>query len=191
MVRVMDTILFLIGFSVLLVVPGSSSGSVISDQPQITSSDIIEAAYANGYTQILAANLSPKCKEEALNDLAAAHQADANMTCKGVEENLEDLWEIVDTALNSIGQLVTDLNTVINSVPMCWNGEAWYNLPGKLACVFGQISTVWTALKDFWNYNSYVMETVDVIKKYVKCLENKNAVSKNVQVIVETAKLCR
>ncbi|KAF6215662.1 hypothetical protein GE061_010418 [Apolygus lucorum] len=188
----MNTILCLIGFVTLSIIPGSLC-SIDHQQLRITPADIFGAAYTDGYRQILAANLSPKCKEKALKDLAAAHQAEAAMPCTGFVENLEDIGTIVDTAVNSVGSLIDDLNTVFNAVPLCLNSKSGISyIIGLFSCTFGQASILYTALKDFWNYKDYVMDTVNVIEDYVNCLENnKKSVSKNVQVIVETAKFCR
>uniref|UniRef100_A0A146M1A7 Secreted protein n=2 Tax=Lygus hesperus TaxID=30085 RepID=A0A146M1A7_LYGHE len=148
-----------------------------------------EAAFANGRSQILAADLSPECRHIALTRLEEA-KAGA-MTCEGASEVLADVGTILDQAFNSTSDFITDLNTLFNGIPGCFEDRSWYNFLSIITCFVGEIKPIINASSHVNNFTDYYMDTINKIKELMDCMGTKKSkADDSVKKIVKAASLC-
>lgn len=155
--------------------------------------NLIDAIYSRGRRQIMEANISPTCRQTALTKLshAAIYMAESSMNCTTTKDYAEDVGEIVLSIWDSIGKLMDDVNTVVNSIPICMSGYASWNIFGKIKCLFTNFTPVWEAVKDFWHFKDFWMNPYNEIKAFVECIKHKKSITTSyVNEIVNNARYC-
>uniref|UniRef100_A0A0A9XCI6 (R,R)-butanediol dehydrogenase n=1 Tax=Lygus hesperus TaxID=30085 RepID=A0A0A9XCI6_LYGHE len=151
---------------------------------------MLESTFLSGQNQIMAINLSPECQKLAITNLAAAKEN--AMTCSSTTEIVLDVGSILDVAFNSTGDLITDLNTVINGMPTCFVDHNWWNFFAVIPCLIGQVKPLWTASVNFIHFQNYYMKTIEKINELMQCMSNsKTEANQSVKKIVSMAKLCK
>ncbi|KAF6215660.1 hypothetical protein GE061_010416 [Apolygus lucorum] len=151
---------------------------------------MLQSTFLRGQNQILAANLSPQCRELAFTNLAAAQEN--AMTCSGTVDIILDVGSVLDVAFNSSADLISDLNTVINGIPSCFTDHYWWNVVATLPCFVGQVRPIYNASVNFINFQNYYMNVINKISELMSCLRgSKTEADKSVQRVVSMAKLCK
>ncbi|BES88663.1 Hypothetical protein NTJ_01470 [Nesidiocoris tenuis] len=177
-------------FSAMLSIAAASS-QLNGSSPKSKFEERMASIFEQGYNQIMLSNPSPTCKKIALTNLAAAQEANNQMKCDTFGEKAFGVGQVFDQAVDSFTDLIKDLNTIVNGIPMCGVDHYWFNFIYSVPCVLGQFSDIWHAAKDFFYYSDFYMNTIHKVQDFMNCLSREKHAADSVKTALNYATMCK